>query len=218
MNKHRKHQEETENPSSLLASMAFLTLLLFYCSSLLHVTVEAKAYQNITLGSSLSSLNNTAAWISPSGEFSFGFSRVGDNLYVGVRYEKIPEKTLVWTANRDKPAPPGSTVVLNNNGVLVINDAKGVLFSTIGASSDGSVITSAAMLDTGNLVLTYKLLAIAAIHRPRHASIQPATRIMANLAKRQLTSLDRTQSIKASLDRTQSIKASKRLREIKTIT
>ncbi|XP_031494726.1 G-type lectin S-receptor-like serine/threonine-protein kinase LECRK3 [Nymphaea colorata] len=134
--------------------MAFLTsVFLLCCFSLLHVIVEGQAYQNISLGSSLSSLYNTNAWVSPSGEFSFGFSMVNGSLYVGIRYEKIPEKPLVWTANRDKPAPPGSTVVLNNNGVLVINDAKGVPFSTIGASSDGSVITSAAMLDTGNLVL-----------------------------------------------------------------
>ncbi|XP_031494194.1 G-type lectin S-receptor-like serine/threonine-protein kinase LECRK3 [Nymphaea colorata] len=138
---------------SFAASTAFLTLLLLCCSSLLHVTVEAQPYRNVSLGSSLSSLDNSASWISPSGEFSFGFSRVGDNLYVGVRYEKIPEKTLVWTANRDRPAPPGSTVELTNNGVLVINDANGKPFFSIGGSSGGSAITQAAILDTGNLVL-----------------------------------------------------------------
>ncbi|XP_031494728.1 G-type lectin S-receptor-like serine/threonine-protein kinase LECRK3 [Nymphaea colorata] len=132
--------------------MAFLAPLL-YCFSLLHVLVEAQPYQNITLGSSLSSLDSKTAWISNSGDFSFGFSMVGGNLYVGVRYEKIPNKPLVWTANRDMPAPTGSTVELTKNGSLIIKDVKGNLFFEIGGSSDGSIITHAAMLDTGNLVL-----------------------------------------------------------------
>ncbi|KAF3777831.1 putative L-type lectin-domain containing receptor kinase S-7 [Nymphaea thermarum] len=132
--------------------MALLAPLL-YCFSLLHVLVEAQPYQNITLGSSLSSFDNKTAWISSSGDFSFGFSMVGGNLYVGVRYENIPKKPLVWTANRDKPAPTGSTVELTKNGSLVIKDAKGNLFLDIGGRSNGSIITHAVMLDTGNLVL-----------------------------------------------------------------
>ncbi|KAF3777455.1 G-type lectin S-receptor-like serine/threonine-protein kinase [Nymphaea thermarum] len=133
-------------------SMLCVFFLMIGISSFPHAQAQSQPYKNISLGSSLSSLDKEPFWTSPSGEFSFGFSTTDGRIYVGIWFEKIPEKTLVWTANRDSPAPSGSTVELTTDGRLVLKDEKKVEFMTIANSSNGDV-ASAAMLDNGNFVL-----------------------------------------------------------------
>jgi hypothetical protein len=53
---------------------------------------------NITVGASLSTSENTS-WLSPSGDFAFGFHPLYGNKYrflLAIWYDKIPEKTIVW--------------------------------------------------------------------------------------------------------------------------
>eukprot|EP01018_Ginkgo_biloba_P033212 Gb_05509 [translate_table: standard] len=75
-----------------------------------------------------------------------------EKLYLlGIWFDKIPETTLVWTANRDDPVDEGSTLELTPNGDLTLLDShKDIKWS---ANKSTMEVTGAAMLDTGNFVL-----------------------------------------------------------------
>ncbi|KAK3190033.1 hypothetical protein Dsin_029594 [Dipteronia sinensis] len=76
---------------------------------------------NIELGSSITAGSNDS-WHSASGDYAFGFYPVSGGLYLaGIWFDKIPAKTLVWTANRDSPAEARSTVQLTDAGHLLLN-------------------------------------------------------------------------------------------------
>ncbi|KAJ6944625.1 G-type lectin S-receptor-like serine/threonine-protein kinase LECRK2 [Populus alba x Populus x berolinensis] len=77
---------------------------------------------NITVGASLSTSENTS-WLSPS-----------DLFLLAIWYDKIPNKTIVWYANGDEPAPTGSKELWRSE--TIIGD-----------------VAYGAMTDTGNFVL-----------------------------------------------------------------
>ena len=126
-------------------------LLLFVLPSWL--LVFSKANHEIRLGSSLIASDSSSSWRSPSGEFAFGFHQLGDHnlLLLAIRFEKIPEKTLAWYANGDKPAPEGSKVELTSDGQFILNDPKGVEIWRPQTFLNG--FTHALTLDTGNFAL-----------------------------------------------------------------
>ncbi|XP_048331173.2 G-type lectin S-receptor-like serine/threonine-protein kinase LECRK1 [Ziziphus jujuba] len=104
----------------------------------------------IQLGSSLSP-NNNSYWVSNSGQFAFGFYRQGNGFYIGIWFERIDQKTVVWTANRDTPPlPHDSVLLLSHDGKLILKDEKG---SHTPISNSSVPASSASMLDTGNFVL-----------------------------------------------------------------
>ncbi|XP_058106446.1 G-type lectin S-receptor-like serine/threonine-protein kinase LECRK1 [Magnolia sinica] len=123
-------------------------------------TVTAQTPGNISLGSSLSTNDENRSWVSPSGEFAFGFYRLPstDRFLLSIWFDKIPEKTIVWTANGDSPVQGGSKVELTTDGQLVLTDSQGRVIWR--AEPTNGSVTSAAMLDTGNFVLTSKDSAI----------------------------------------------------------
>ncbi|XP_060182060.1 G-type lectin S-receptor-like serine/threonine-protein kinase LECRK1 [Lycium barbarum] len=82
---------------------------------------------NISIGSTFTAGDN-GSLLSSSGDFAFGFYPVSDTLFlVGIWFNKIQERTLVWSANRDSPAETGSTISLTNGGQLVLNYANGTV-------------------------------------------------------------------------------------------
>ena len=89
-------------------------------------------------------------WVSPSGEFAFGFHEITPDRYlVGIVFDKIPERTLVWSANRDNPANAKSTIIFGSTGEFALihaNDTKVSIY-------DGTDTTSAFMSDDGNFQL-----------------------------------------------------------------
>lgn len=122
-----------------------LLLLLVYILTGCHAQTPA----NITLGSSLTTATNSS-WVSPSGDFAFGFHLLDDGLFLlGIWFNKIHERTLVWSANRDDPAPDGSTVSLTSSGSLLLTYPNQ---SILQIYADAPV-SSASMLDNGNFVL-----------------------------------------------------------------
>ncbi|KAJ6702837.1 G-TYPE LECTIN S-RECEPTOR-LIKE SERINE/THREONINE-PROTEIN KINASE SD2-5 [Salix viminalis] len=126
-------------------SCGFLLLLPF--------STDGQAYKNVSLGSSLTAASGDIPWTSPSGDFAFGFQQVGDTGYLlAIWFNKIPERTIVWSANRNKLAPRGSTVQLTADGLLVLNDQSGRRIWTK-PELGGSGAAYGAMLDTGNFVL-----------------------------------------------------------------
>ncbi|ERN11625.1 hypothetical protein AMTR_s00022p00195970 [Amborella trichopoda] len=137
-----------------LATMERLLTLFFYISVffLPFPDAYAQSNQNMSLGTTLlSSSPNNSYWASPSGHFAFGFYPIGSGQFlVGIWFNKIPEKTLVWSANRDQPVKNGSTILLTIDGWVGFTDSQGQQ-NWIYNGSDR--VNSGSMLDTGNLVL-----------------------------------------------------------------
>ncbi|RXI03877.1 hypothetical protein DVH24_038151 [Malus domestica] len=109
--------------------------------------------KNISLGSSLTALNeNSSSWTSPSGDFAIGFQRIGkEGFLLAIWFDKIKDKTIVWSANGENLVPEGSKVELSNGGEFMLNDATGKRIWS--AQSVGPGVAYASMLDTGNFVL-----------------------------------------------------------------
>ncbi|KAF8398488.1 hypothetical protein HHK36_017417 [Tetracentron sinense] len=129
-----------------MASALSLFLLLLPFSTI------AQTSTNVSLGSSLPALNNSSFWASPSGDFAFGFQQIGTKGFLlAIWFNKIPDKTIVWSANRDNLVQGGSKVELTTDGRLVLNDPQGQEIWKATLTNNG--VTHAAMLDTGNFVL-----------------------------------------------------------------
>ncbi|GLT82269.1 hypothetical protein SLE2022_006680 [Rubroshorea leprosula] len=121
---------------------------------LLPVYVVAQTYQNITLGSSLTAaLNQNSSWKSPSGDFAFGFQQIEAGMFLlGIWFDKIPEKTIIWSANGGNLVQQGSKIQLAKEGQFRLSDSEGkdVWVATLEGLG---IVSYAAMLDTGNFVL-----------------------------------------------------------------
>ena len=93
--------------------------------------------------------------ISASKTYELGFfSPEGSNSrYVGVWYHNIPGQVVVWVANRERPLLDTSGfITFDPRGNLIILDSIGS--SIVIASSSGTTsLTTATLLDSGNLVL-----------------------------------------------------------------
>ncbi|GFZ20742.1 receptor-like protein kinase 1 [Actinidia rufa] len=126
--------------------ISFMLLLIFPFSA------TAQNYRSITLGSSLIANGNNSSWVSPSGDFAFGFQQIVSGGYLlAIWFDKIPEKTIVWSANGDRLAQEGSKIQLNRNGSFVLSDPNGQELWAPRLNKTG--VTYASMLDTGNFVL-----------------------------------------------------------------
>ncbi|KAM3755137.1 hypothetical protein ACB098_02G017600 [Castanea mollissima] len=120
-----------------------LILFLNFCG------LHAQISPNISLGSSITAGSN-ASLRSLSGDFAFGFYALQSSLYlVGVWFDRIPEKTLVWSANRDHPVEPGSSIQLTSAGELVLAYVNG---SNLQIYS-GAAASVGTMENNGNFVL-----------------------------------------------------------------
>ncbi|EXB28979.1 G-type lectin S-receptor-like serine/threonine-protein kinase RLK1 [Morus notabilis] len=123
--------------------ISFLTLLCFS---------TAQTQRNISLGSSLTAVNNdNSSWESLSGDFAFGFLKIGkEGFLIAIWFNKIAEKTVVWSANGNNLVQQGSKVELTNLG-LILRDPKGNQKWSSGISGTG--VAYGDMLDTGNFVV-----------------------------------------------------------------
>ena len=99
--------------------------------------------------------------MSPNGIFELCFFSPANSTkyYLAIRFKNVSEhgeQSVVWVANRKHPFPD-STAALNFNqdGVLVISDASMTYDMTNTSAGNG---TYARLLDTGNLVLTNRVL------------------------------------------------------------
>ncbi|CAK9185002.1 unnamed protein product [Ilex paraguariensis] len=129
--------------ASAINYLVFFSLLLFS---------PTLAMANIALTSSLSAINDNSSWNSPSGDFAFGFHQLNNpnTFLLAIWYANIPDKTIVWHANSTNPIQRGSRLELRTTG-LVLNDPQG---RTIWTAEPDSTVSDAAMLDSGNFVLS----------------------------------------------------------------
>lgn len=134
-----------------ICNLQYLCLFLISISPIL---ANAQTENRIALGSSLLASDNSSSWKSPSGDFAFGFRLLDhQNLFLlAIWFDKIPDKTIVWYANGDNPAPKGSKLKLTNDGgQLTLNNPQGQVIWK--ADSVGNGVAYASMLDTGNFIL-----------------------------------------------------------------
>ena len=129
-----------------------LSLLLLLSSTSL------QAQQNITLGSFLVPEGPNRFWLSPSGDFAFGFRAIEGNAssyLLAIWFDKTSDKTVAWYAKSTDADPAlvqvssGSRLQLNSNGAFSLQDPTGTEVwnpQVVGAAY-------AAMLDAGNFVL-----------------------------------------------------------------
>lgn len=132
--------------SSLVAFLnSFLILLILPCTSSL---------DSIT---SNHPIRDGDVLVSGRQIFALGFFSPGNSRYryVGIWYYRVPEKTVVWVANRDNPINGTSGILtIDSNGGLVIygeNQKSPIWSANVSASLANSSV--AKLLDVGNLVL-----------------------------------------------------------------
>ncbi|KAL3747785.1 hypothetical protein ACJRO7_016575 [Eucalyptus globulus] len=132
-----------------MASVMLRILLLLVT---LPLSTKAQTNGNLTLGSLLIADDRNSSWLSPSGEFAIGFRKMGQGAHLlAIWFEKVEDKTIVWSANGNNLAPEGSKIQLTANGRLVLADPNGGELWSPSPTVAG--IAYASMLDTGNFVL-----------------------------------------------------------------
>ncbi|XP_059434672.1 G-type lectin S-receptor-like serine/threonine-protein kinase LECRK4 [Corylus avellana] len=122
----------------------------------LQLAAIPQAYDNVTVGLALFATDDNSTWTSQSGDFAFGFRRLpgeADQFLLAIWYAKLPEQTIVWSANRDYQAERESKVELTTTGNLVLSAPSGMeLWKSNNTENPG--VLHGAMLDTGNFVIT----------------------------------------------------------------
>ncbi|KAM4087923.1 hypothetical protein ACB094_07G032700 [Castanea mollissima] len=117
------------------------TIYLLLVLSALIFTAQAQQGQSniVKPGSLLTPATTTnSSWLSPSGLYAFGFYKQGYGYAVGIFIEGIPQKTVVWTANRDdSPVPADAILNFTSDGQLVLQSAQQGTKTSI-ANSPGS--------------------------------------------------------------------------------
>ncbi|WJX91812.1 hypothetical protein P8452_73537 [Trifolium repens] len=139
---------------------SMLTFLLYSLILQSISVVVAQTKSTISIGDSFTAQTNNPQWLlSPSGDFAFGFLPLDDTndlFLLSIWYAKIFEKTVVWYANGDTPAPKGSKVELTSSDGLMLTSPNGdMLWYTKGLNevlSDDRVFHGV-FDDTGNFVL-----------------------------------------------------------------
>ena len=115
----------------------------------------AQTYSKIILESSLTALDNNSLWPSLSGDFAFGFQQIGSGgSLLAIWFNKVPEKTIIWSENGNSVVKSGSKVQLTTDGLFVLTGSTGKQVWTADVAGNG--VAYAAMLDTGNFVLASK--------------------------------------------------------------
>lgn len=94
--------------------------------------------------------------ISDQGVFALGFfspSNSTEKMYVGIWFDDIPQRTVVWVANRDNPITDASSAMLamTENSSLVVSETNGHILWMANTVAGGN--SSAKLLNSGNLVL-----------------------------------------------------------------
>ncbi|KAL6223099.1 hypothetical protein ACLB2K_006489 [Fragaria x ananassa] len=127
--------------------MAFLVAYLLAFAFILNAEAQS-APSNISPGSSLTP-NSNSSWLSSSGVYAFGFYKQGNGYAVGIVLAGMPEKTVVWTANRDDPLVSDNATLLMTADGLSLQPTQGKPL----VASITQAVFSASMLDSGNFVL-----------------------------------------------------------------
>ncbi|KAF8013780.1 hypothetical protein BT93_I1589 [Corymbia citriodora subsp. variegata] len=135
--------------------MDILCFPVLYCISI-SLFLLAEVGKSVDVLSSTQPIRDGETLVSAEEKFQLGFfsPRNSRNRYLAIWYHNIPDKTIVWVANRDNPLNDSSGVLMiGNEGKLVLVDqAERVLWSSNPMNTSSPNIV-AQLLDSGNLVL-----------------------------------------------------------------
>ncbi|KAH7544258.1 hypothetical protein JRO89_XS15G0136900 [Xanthoceras sorbifolium] len=114
------------------------------------------AYASDSINSSESISDDGRTLVSKDGTFELGFFSPGSskNRYFGIWYKNIPDKTVVWVANRINPINDSTGVLMINStgSPVVVSQNKTVVWSANSTrEAKRSVVLQ--LLNSGNLVL-----------------------------------------------------------------
>ncbi|XP_027093259.2 G-type lectin S-receptor-like serine/threonine-protein kinase RLK1 [Coffea arabica] len=134
-------------------AMAYTFFHLIFFILLIPLCSLAQNNGIVPIGSILTANEASNTWLSPSGDFAFGFQQPDDKdlFLLSIWYHNIPQKTVVWYVNSSDSIPRGSTVKLDAQIGLVLRDPQGVQLWSTNAISDQ--LDHGFMNDTGNFVL-----------------------------------------------------------------
>lgn len=95
------------------------------------------------------------SWLSPSGQFAFGFYDTPIGYAVCIFLAAAAERTVVWMANNFDPILPDYVFLLSiaQDGVDLWQDRDGIIDVYNHIARPNQPIDSASMLDSGNFVL-----------------------------------------------------------------
>ncbi|KAI3738751.1 hypothetical protein L2E82_28878 [Cichorium intybus] len=116
------------------------------------IVIAQQTNHSVPVGASLTATDDAKPWLSPSGDFAFGFQHIQgqDNFLLSIWYDKIPEKSIIWYPEGGPTVPRGSKLELIDRRGLVLSDPQGRDVWTSESSSD---ISYGVMNDTGNFVI-----------------------------------------------------------------
>ncbi|XP_057830553.2 G-type lectin S-receptor-like serine/threonine-protein kinase At2g19130 [Cryptomeria japonica] len=143
----KTHKAEMGTNSALPYMLFALTVI-----TIVHNCDECTAGRGDTLSLG-DSLTGNQKIISKNGTFEMGFFNPDgtDNWYIGIWYGKVAERTIVWVANRDRPAKkrPG-VLMLSRQGSMGLFDAENVSLWSANISDKAS---RAVILESGNFLM-----------------------------------------------------------------
>ncbi|KAJ9182785.1 hypothetical protein P3X46_006738 [Hevea brasiliensis] len=125
-------------------------ILLILSSHLLLIITISTVADTITI---TQSIKDGESIISAGESFRLGFFSPGNskNRYLGIWYNKVSVKTVVWVANREIPLADSSGVLkITDRGLVLVNRNETIIWSS---NSTGSTRNVAQLLDSGNLVV-----------------------------------------------------------------
>uniref|UniRef100_A0A3N7EEZ8 Receptor-like serine/threonine-protein kinase n=1 Tax=Populus trichocarpa TaxID=3694 RepID=A0A3N7EEZ8_POPTR len=126
--------------------------ILVFSSTLLLIMTISSAVDTMN---TTESIRDSEVMVSADGSFKLGFFSPGSsqNRYLGIWYNKISGRTVVWVANREIPLTVSSGVLrVTHRGVLVLLNHNGnIIWSTNSSRSVRNPV--AQLLDSGNLIV-----------------------------------------------------------------
>ncbi|KAK2999137.1 hypothetical protein RJ639_024482 [Escallonia herrerae] len=139
-------RNRTREPYPFLLFLLLITIFLIKFAT-------SQIQNDLERGSSLSVEDDSDIITSPDGSFTCGFHNVGGNAYwFSIWFTSSTDRTVVWTANRDRPVNgKGSKLLLRQTGILVLTDVDGTVVWESNTTSTEA--RRAELLDKGNLVL-----------------------------------------------------------------
>ncbi|KAJ0510992.1 putative protein kinase RLK-Pelle-SD-2b family [Helianthus annuus] len=107
---------------------------------------------SVPVGASLTAQDGVEQWLSPSGDFAFGFKQIQgkDYFVLSIWYAKIPDQTIIWYPQTIPTVSKGSKVELINRRGLVLSDPRG---RELWSSRSFSDVAYGVLNDTGNFVI-----------------------------------------------------------------
>lgn len=133
--------------------MAYSILYLLLLFPIFPFLGVAQTQGNISVGATISATANASdSWLSPSGDFAFGFWETENNQFLlSIWYDKIPSKTMAWYPVEGNFVESGSKVQLTADKGLVLTSPTGdELWKSQPLSG---TVSFAHMNDTGNFII-----------------------------------------------------------------